>query len=140
MVQIIAGNKGKGKTKYLLEKVKGEVRDILGKVDCLDKNTSHMYELNNKIRLIVVPDYVVENTDEFLGFISGIISQDHDLQQVYLDSFLQIACVGDTSIEHALEKLSKLSEKFHVDFILSISMDASELPEMAKSVAEITAL
>ncbi len=33
---------------------------------------------------------MIENT-EFLGFVSGIISQDHDLQQMYFDSFLKIA-------------------------------------------------
>ena len=141
MVRIIVGNKGKGKTKFLLDKANSEVRDVLGNVVFLDKNTSHMYELNNKIRLIVVPDYQIEGADEFVGFISGIISQDHDLQQVYLDSFLQIACIGEgMSIEHTLEKLSKLSEKFGVDFVLSVSMDESELPASARSLAEIVAL
>ena len=39
-----------------------------------------MYELNNKVRLINVPDYMISDADEFIGFISGIISQDHDLE------------------------------------------------------------
>ena len=33
-----------------------------------------MYELNNKIRLIDVMEYGIENTDEFVGFIRGIVS------------------------------------------------------------------
>ncbi|MDE6128891.1 MAG: twitching motility protein PilT, partial [Lachnospiraceae bacterium] len=100
----------------------------------LDKSTKHMYELNNKVRLIDVSDYLVEDTDEFLGFVSGIISQDHDLQQMYFDSFLKIAHLesgGD--ILPAIDKLEKISGKFGVDFILSVSVDENELPEAVKS-------
>ena len=133
MVQLIVGKKGKGKTKCLLDKVNSEIQNVLGNVVYLDKTAKHMYELNNKIRLIVVPDFNVSNSDEFIGFISGIISQDHDLQQMYLDSFLKIACLEDSDITSTLDKLDKLSDKFNIDFVLSVSMDESELPESVKS-------
>jgi hypothetical protein len=133
MVQLIVGKKGKGKTKCLLDKVNSEVKNILGSVVFLDKNTKHMYELNNKVRMIVVPEFMVDNADEFTGFVSGIISQDHDLQQVYLDSFLSIACLEDGDITPTIDKLNKLSEKFGVDFILSVSKDEDELPEAVRS-------
>ncbi len=139
MVQLIVGNKGKGKTKCLLEKVNSEVQNILGNIVFLDKSTKHMYELNNKIRLIVVPDFMIFNSDEFVGFISGIISQDHDLQQVYLDSFLKIANIPDGGdIRPVVEKLDKLSDKFGIDFILSVSLDESELPDEVKSKVVIS--
>ena len=91
MVQLIVGKKGKGKTKQLLDKVNSEVKDISGSIVYLDKSTKHMYELNNKVRLINVMDYPIDNCDEFLGFLCGIVSQDHDLEEMYLDSFLTIA-------------------------------------------------
>ena len=93
MVEIIAGEKGKGKTKYLLDKVNDSVKSASGNIVYLDKSQKHMYELNNKVRLINVTDFPVSNCDEFLGFICGIVSQDHDLQQMYFDSFLKIACL-----------------------------------------------
>ena len=133
MVQLIVGKKGKGKTKCLLDKVNTEVKNVLGSVVFLDKNTKHMYELNNKIRLIVVPDFSITNPDEFIGFVSGIISQDHDLQQMYFDSFLKISCLEGKDISEVIEKLDKLSEKFGVEFVLSLSLDESELPESVKS-------
>lgn len=129
MVQFIVGNKGKGKTKHLLDKVNTEIKDAQGNVVYLDKSTKHMFELNNKIRLIDVPEYLVTNSDEFLGFVCGIISQDHDLQQMYFDSFLNIACVKADEVEKVIAKIEKISEKFHVDFVISISLDDSELPE-----------
>lgn len=128
MIQIIAGEKGKGKTKVLLDKVAAEVKEAKGNVVYLDKSTKHMYELNNKVRLINVKDYLVENYNEFLGFVCGIISQDHDLEKVYLDSFLKIACVEENELESLFSKLSKISETFSVDFVLSISVNKEHIP------------
>lgn len=134
MVQLIAGKKGKGKTKHLLDKVNAEVKTASGNITYLDKSTKHMFELNNKVRLINVSDYLVTNSDEFLGFICGIISQDHDLQQMYFDSFLKIACLEeDGDIAPVVAKLEKIGEAFGIDFILSISLDEAELSDELKS-------
>ena len=138
MVQLIVGKKGKGKTKCLLDKVNSEVKNILGNVVYLDKSTQHMFELNNKVRLICVPDYGVDNADQFLGFVSGILSQDHDLQQMYFDSFLDNAHLRDADITPALKKLDTLSQQFKIDFVLSVSMDEADLPESAKSLIAIS--
>ncbi|MDE6169348.1 MAG: twitching motility protein PilT [Acetatifactor sp.] len=128
MVQLIVGKKGKGKTKQLLDRVNSQIKEISGNIVYLDKSTKHMYELNNKVRLVDVSQCMVENSSEFLGFVSGIISQDHDLQQMYFDSFLKIACLKDEDLVATIEKLEKLSRNFEVDFILSISLDEEELP------------
>ena len=132
MVQLIVGKKGKGKTKQLLDKVNSEVKDIAGSIAYLDKSTKHMYELNNKVRLIDVSRYMIENADEFLGFVCGIISQDHDLEQMYFDSFLKIAALEDKDISAVVEKLERMSDFFQGDFLLSVSRDESELPESVK--------
>lgn len=133
MVQLIVGEKGKGKTKYLLDKVNTEIKEVNGSIVYLDKSAKHMYELNNKVRLIVAPDYMVDNSEAFLGFVSGIISQDHDLEQMYFDSFLKIACLEGQDISPVVEKLDKMSEKFGVDFVLSVSQNECDLAESLKS-------
>ena len=92
-----------------------------------------MYELSNKVRLINVKDYPIEDCDEFIGFICGIISQDHDLEELYLDSFLTIANIKDDEFEHAVEKLDSISEKYGVKMTLSVSMNEADFPEKAKS-------
>ena len=90
MIQLIVGRKGKGKTKYLLDKVNAAIKEASGNIVYLDKSGKHMYELNNKIRLINVKDYGITTSEEFIGIVCGIISQDHDLEEVYFDSFLTI--------------------------------------------------
>ena len=137
MVQLIIGNKGKGKTKYLLEKVNSEVKDILGNICYLDKSTKHMFELNNKVRLINVSDFSLENTDQFIGFISGIISQDHDLEQMYFDSFLKVAHLEGKDLVEPIRKIQKISDKFGVNFYLSLSIDEADVPEELKELIAV---
>ena len=132
MVQLIVGKKGKGKTKQLLDKVNSAVKEVSGNIVYLDKSSKNMYELNNKIRLINVSDYMISDCDEFIGFICGIISQDHDLEQMYLDSFLVNAHLGGTDVAPAIAKLQKISDTFKVDFVLSISLDEAEIPDSLK--------
>ena len=132
MIQIIAGAKGKGKTKILLDKVNSSIKEASGTIVYLDKNTKHMYELNNKIRLINVADYCIDSSQEFTGFICGLVSQDHDLEKIYLDSFLNISCLEGDDITAVLDKLDLISAKFSVDFVISISMNSDEIPEKYK--------
>lgn len=133
MIQIIAGEKGKGKTKCLLDKVNEAVKNANGSIVYLDKSSKHMYELSNKVRLINVSDFPISNCDEFLGFLSGIISQDNDLEEMYLDSFLTISAINDDEISHAIEKLDIISSTFNVNFVLSVSKNEADLPECAKA-------
>lgn len=137
MVQLIVGVKGKGKTKVLLDKVNSQIQTVEGSIAYLDKSTKHMYELNNKIRLIDVSEFSLKNADEFVGFILGIISQDHDLQQMYLDSFIKIAKLEGADITDTIKELELISEKFKVDFTLNVSMDAADIPEAIKSNIEV---
>ena len=128
LVQLIIGNKGRGKTRYLLEKVNSEVKVVPGNICYLDKSSKHMFELNNRVRLINVSDFAIENTDQFIGFICGIISQDHDLEQMYFDSFLKIAHLEGQDITATIKRIQKIGDMFGVSFIISIAMDKEEVP------------
>ena len=132
MIQLIVGKEGKGKTKVMLDKVNKEITQASGNIVYLDKNAKHMYELNNKIRLVDVSDFDFNSSEEFYGFICGIISQDHDLEQLYFDNFKRIGCVADDAIEAVLSKFEKLSEKTNVDFCFSMAVTEAEVPASFK--------
>jgi len=132
MIQIIAGEKGKGKTKYLLELANKAIKSANGNIVYLDKSKKHMYELNNKIRLIDVTEFKLLNCDEFVGFLAGILSQDHDLEEMYFDSFLTISALEDEQISQIIDRLDFISEKYHVKFVLSISKKKEEMPDGLK--------
>ena len=129
MVQLIVGKKGKGKTKELLDKVNSEIKNISGNIVYLDKSTKHMYELNNRVRLINVMDYSVKSCEAFVGFISGIVAQDHDLEVMFLDSFLKLAYLEGKDVSETILALDELGKKNDVKIVISLSMDKGELPE-----------
>ena len=129
MIQFIIGEKGRGKTNVLLEKANDQIKSANGNVVYLDKSTQHMYELNNKIRLIDMTNFPIKDSDEFIGFIFGIISQDQDLEYLYLDSFLRIAKLEDGGdVASVLKELEGISKQFAVNFVVSISLTRDQLP------------
>ena len=133
MVQLIVGVKGAGKTKKMLDHVHDSIKNVDGNIVYLDKSSQNMHELDNKVRLINVSEYPIQNTDQFLGFVGGICSQDYDLQEIYLDGFLKISGLEGKDISDALKQLNKISEQFKVNMILSVSMNVEDLPEFARS-------
>ena len=139
MVQLIIGDKGEGKTKQLLDKVNEAIQEARGNIVYLDKSTKHMYELNNKIRLIDVSGFPLKNSDEFIGFICGILSQNHDLEQIYLDSFIKIARLGDEDVTDTILQLDAISEKFGVDFVISVSINENAISDALRGKVTISA-
>lgn len=135
MVKLIVGQKGKGKTRHLLENVNNEIKTAEGNVVFVDKNIKHMYELDRGVRLINVTEFPIENADGFVGFICGIVSQDHDLEKIYIDGFLKTAYLEgkDPSIlEGVIRKLEKISEQYSVDMCISASLDEKDVPDSLK--------
>jgi len=128
VVSLIVGQKGKGKTKELLDRVNVDVKNVSGNIVYLDKDTAHMYELNNKIRLINVSEFDISNSDQFYGFVAGIISQNHDIQEMFIDSYAKISQQVDKDITENVEKLAALSDKYKVDMVLSVSIERSKFP------------
>ena len=133
MLQIIAGSKGKGKTIYLLDKANKSIKETTGTIVYIDKNNKHMHELSNQVRLIDASEYPIRSYNAFIGFVCGIISQDYDLEELYLDSFLKISHLEGMDISNAIDELDAIGRKNNVTIILSISMDEQNLPENAKS-------
>ena len=135
MVKLLIGKKGTGKTKALIDRVNAASNVAKGNVVFISNNTSStMFDVSRNVRMTDTSDFEIINYSEFEGFICGIISQDNDLEEMYLDSFLTIADVKtDEEITKAIEKLDCISEKFAVKFILSVSKDEEDLPECAKA-------
>ena len=129
MVSLITGEKGTGKTKYLLDMANSAVNTAAGNIVYIDKNNKHMYELNRKVRLIDASRFPLKSGDEFIGFICGIASQDHDLEKIFLDSFLKNARLTDDNagIKEYIDQLEEISKLCSVDFILSVSKNKEDL-------------
>lgn len=129
MLEIIAGEKGKGKTKVLINKANDAVKIASGNIVYMDKNNKHMYELSNRVRLINIPAFHIDNSIMFLGFLYGVLSQDHDLSQIYIDNFFSTSNADENEFTEIVDTLLRISEEYEVDIILSIAKSEEALPE-----------
>ena len=79
--------------------------------------------------MIDVSSFPLKNSDEFVGFVCGVISQDHDLEKMFLDSFMKLSHLEDDPEQTSgcIQQLKEISRKFDVDFIISVSLDKEEL-------------
>ena len=138
MIELIAGEKGKGKTKMLMAKANNDIKVTGGNIVYLDINNKHMYELSNRVRLINVPEYNIHSADMFIGFIYGIASQDHDLDRMFLDNFMSISCIESVEeAEKLIRELTLISDKFEIDFIIGISKSHEDLSPYLQQLVTI---
>ena len=130
MVEIIVGEKGTGKTKHLLDRVNQDITSVQGTLVYIDKSPKYMYQLDSRVRMINMPDYPISGTEELTGFLCGVISQNSSIETIFIDSFLTLGDI-DTSegLRNAVDKLTVLSERFNVNFVVSVSQKEEKLPE-----------
>lgn len=134
MIQIIAGEKGEGKTKRLLEMANSAGKTSDGNVVFIDNDKGHIYDLHYNIRFVETNGFIMSDPNVFYGFICGILSQDRDIEKIYIDCLNSIVKdMSDEGLELFLEELDKTSKQADVDFIMIISRKKEMLPEKAKS-------
>ena len=133
MVQLLDGHKGSGKTKTMVDMANASLDQVNGSVVFINKNHRLMYDLKYRIRVVCMEDYeAITNVDQYIGFIYGIVSQDHDIELVFIDSILKHADVKLEDLEYFLAQLENISEKYGPKFVVSLSADTSELGDYIK--------
>ena len=134
MIQILIGEKGEGKTKRLIDMSNeaGKLSD--GHIVFIDDDNRHMYDLHYNIRFVDTTGFVMEDQRIFFGFICGILSQDGDIEKIYIDGLNHIIkYMTDDDLFAFINELERLSEKANVDFIMTISRNKETVPEAIKS-------
>ncbi len=133
MIQVIAGKKGSGKTKRLIDLTNTTAREAAHDVIFLDDDNRYMFDVDHKVRFINAEDYHIHTPDMFIGFVCGILSSNFDVGTVFVDAFLKLSHTGLEDCEPVVNVLKELSSKHQVDFVLSLSADPEELPECMKT-------
>ena len=132
MIQVIAGIKGSGKTKRLIDLTNATAREAVHDVIFLDDDNRYMYDVDHKVRFINARDYHVKNTDMFIGFLGGILSSNYDVGTIFVDAFLKLCHTDLAGSEPVVATLAELGAKHNVDFVLSVSADPEDLPAFLK--------
>jgi ABC-type uncharacterized transport system ATPase subunit len=140
MVQLVCGHNGTGKTTRMIEMANKTMDSIQGKMVFLEANNRHIFDLDYRIRYINTKEFGLTNADEFQGFVCGLIATDYDVELVYIDGLYKIAQTGKDRIEEVIKRLEYLSEKFDVDFIMSVNYDPEDIPEQYQHMIILPAL
>lgn len=137
MVKLLIGKKGTGKTKALIEQVNAASSVAKGNVVFISNNTaSNMFDISRNVRMTDTTDFDIVNYSEFEGFICGIISGNYDITNIFVDGLFKIVKSDDLDgLESFLERLNKISSKFNIMFVLSLSINADEAPDYVKRLA-----
>ncbi len=136
MVELLIGKKGTGKTKALIDKVNTALTVAKGNVVYISSTGENMFDIKSKARMANTSEFDIESYSEFLGFICGIVSRDFDITNVFVDSIFKV--VGTTELdgfESFLKRLESMSQKFNIDFVISVSIDADTAPDYIKRLA-----
>lgn len=132
MIQIIAGKKGSGKTKRLIDMTNETAKTSSSSVIFLDKDNSYMFDVDRSVRFVNVNDYHVSNADMFVGFLSGMLASNYDIGVIFVDAFIKLSHTALADSKSIVDTLAELSEKNRVKFVLSVSEDADALPAFMK--------
>ncbi len=136
MVSLIIGNKGSGKTKKLIALINEAVEKSNGTVVCIEKSPLLTYEVTHKARLIETERFGVEGCDAFYGMICGVIAQDHDITEIFVDATFKIVGRDYDEFAALIKKISKVSEENEIDIVFTVSEDEDKLPEALFEVAQ----
>lgn len=133
MVKFIIGKKGSGKTNKLIDMVNEAVKTDKGHIVFINNSARHMFNLNYKVRLIDTQNFEINSYDTLYGLICGILSQDYDVSNIFVDSITKI--VGDDELAHAekvIAELDRLLEASNVNLVITASVDVDAAPEFVK--------
>jgi len=128
MVKLLVGHKGSGKTKQMVDMANDSLEKVNGSVVFINKNQRLTCDLKYRIRVVSMDDFeLITNVDEYIGFLYGIISQDHDIELIFIDSILKHADIKIENLEDFLARIDIISKKYGLDFIVSLSADKNEM-------------
>ena len=135
MIQVIAGKKGSGKTKRIIDMANIATKDSRHDIVFIDDDNRYMFDLRHEVRFVNASEYNLTGDQMLVGLICGIVAQNFDVGLICIDAFVKLVKTDLASTAWVFERLEKLSAEHSVDFAVSISADESELPEFIRKYA-----
>lgn len=130
MVSFMAGQKGQGKTRKLIDMANEAVKSTDGHLVYIDDDRRHTRDIHRDIRFVEAGKHVLSQYREFVGFIMGILSQNADIEHIYVDGLCNIVkTIDNESLQKLTRKLEAISKRDQVAFTISVNREPADLPE-----------
>ena len=132
MIQLITGKKGTGKTKILIDKINGAVKETNGCLVCIEKGDNLKLTLNYNCRLINSDEYMINDAQALYGFIAGLMASNHDITDLFIDATFRICNRDLEAFDKFVVEADSLAAKYDVNLVMTLSMPAENATENIK--------
>lgn len=131
MVYLITGPRGSGKTQQMIELANEKVKTSNGNVVLIKKSHRDTSSVNFNIRAICMADYSdITTLEELIGFLYGMVAGNHDIETIFIDGVLKQVDISIDSFPVFMQKIDKISKSNHIEFYLSVSLEADKVPAL----------
>jgi len=137
LVHFMAGHKGEGKTRRIIGMANEHAKVTDGNLVFIDDDKRHIFDLHRDIRFVEATKGILETHREFVCFLWGILTQNSDIQHIYVDGLTNIVVYGainNDTLPALRTQLEKFSEEYEVDFTISMHYDREILPQEIKEI------
>lgn len=131
MIHVFCNKRGSGKTKALINLANEKVLTNKGHIVYIDDDRRPLLELDRRIRFIATNEFYLKNQESFYGFLCGILSEDYDIDTIFIDGLFNIVEGNLHDAAHLFYLLDKLMESNDVDIYININGD-KEMPDFIK--------
>ncbi|MDR2182795.1 MAG: hypothetical protein LBE55_01340 [Clostridiales bacterium] len=133
MIKLFAGEKGEGKTRKLIALANDRLTTTDGHIVFIDDDRRNIHEIHRNIRLVDTSEYPLLNYREFVSFIHGMISQNSDISEIFIDSLSGIIkSLDNKDLAALMVALEGVSKTHDVEFFITLNCDPKDLPQEAK--------
>ena len=136
MIKVLIGKKGSGKTKTLIDSVNASAGSAKGDIVFISCDTKrHMYDIAHKVRMVDTEGFALNTYDEFYGFVCGLVSNNYDISNIFIDSIFKIVGKELEGLEKFFDEIERLAEQYNISFLFTLSIDAADAPDYVKKYA-----
>lgn len=128
MIRVFCNKRGSGKTKNLIDLANEQIHGTKGASVYIDDSLKHMRQIDRRIRFISTNDFNIGGEQNFYGLLCGILSEDYDIENIYIDNVLDEAVSKVEEFEKCFRKVSELSDKFSLNIYININYEEKEIP------------
>ncbi|SHK15083.1 hypothetical protein SAMN02745163_03284 [Clostridium cavendishii DSM 21758] len=132
MIQVFFNKRGSGKTKKLMNLANEKAMDCSGNSVYIDDDKRLILQLHRNIRFISTEDFSLMDYHGFYGFLCGIIAQDYDIENIYIDGLSNIVSGCMDEAAHLFSRLEDIQKTRSINVYISINSEELQLPEFIK--------
>ncbi len=78
-------------------------------------------------------EFPIDKPEEFVGFLCGIISNDYDIETIFVDGLYNMVEMNEVDALSCITKLESVAKKFDIEFRIGMNYEGKEVsPEIQK--------